>query len=669
MPAHPRSFLLVAACASIVAVAGSARSLAQAPATPTDLTTHIRALSAAPRVQLTTLGKSGQGRDIPMLVLGAVEKRDKNPAILLVAGVHGDHWVGSDVALGVARQLADTHGDLLEHTTVYIVPRLNVDAAHAHSQRNAPRMSRPRTLTPVDADRDRRTGEDPPEDLNNDGVVSMMRVKNPPPHLRATHIIDPENPSLMREPDASKGERADHALLLEGIDNDNDGRFNEDGVGASAGGGVDLDMNFPHLWPEYADGAGPYQLSEPEALALATFVLERDRIEAVVVFGPHDTLVTLPVSGRMDRTNRAPLGIEDADKTHFEQLSDAFKKITGMTATNARKDNQGSFHAWAYAQAGTWAVSTPVWVRPDQIKRDAEKKDDAPGAASAPAAASTPRDAAPAAPSAPEGPSDAELRALVAEYTSASEERQAEMMREYATMPPSVQARLMALAQGADSTQQAAPSRPAQQGRPAGAAGAPSGRGAAAGAAPKKDSDDSKWLALAKERGEGFLEWQPFDHPQLGRVEIGGFLPGFQLNPPASEHARLIDEQTRFLATVIERLPRVVFDDPIVERVGTGVYRVTVVVRNEGKLPTASAIAVKSRAKRPIVLRPEGDPSTILAGDRVQRASAIEPGGHHRFEWLVAGDENSTFTMTARGPQFDDRTIRATLRATKEAGR
>ncbi|MBX3351653.1 MAG: hypothetical protein KF684_01860 [Phycisphaeraceae bacterium] len=653
MPSHPRAFLLVAACASVVALAGSTMSLAQSPAAPTDIAQPLRSLSAAPRVQLTTLGKSGQGRDIPMLVLGAVEKRDKNPAVLLVAGIHGDHWVGSDVALGVARQLADKHGDLLEHTTVYIVPRLNIDAAHAHSQRNAPRMSRPRTLTPVDADRDRRTGEDPPEDLNNDGVVSMMRVKNPPPHLRATHIIDPDNPSLMREPDAAKGERADHALLLEGIDNDGDGRFNEDGVGGAGGGGVDLDMNFPHLWPEYADGAGAYQLSEPEALALATFVLERDRIEAVVVFGPHDTLVTLPVSGRMDRTNRAPLGIEDADKTHFEKLSDAFKKITGMTAAGAAKDNKGAFHSWAYAQAGTWAVSTPVWVRPDLVKRDAEKKDDAQGDAPPPAA----RDAQPAA---PEGPSDAELRALVAEYTSATEERQAEMMRQYATMPPSVQARLMAMAQGQEPPPQARPAQPARAGRPA---------GAAAPASARKDSDDAKWHALAKERAEGFLDWQPFDHPQLGRVEIGGFVPGFKLNPPPSEHARLIDEQTQFLATVIDRIPRVVFDEPVVERVGNGVYRVTVVVRNEGQLPTASAIAVKSRAKRPIVLRPEGDMKNVLAGDRVQRAATIAPGAHHRFEWLVAGDANSTLTITARGPQFDDRTIRATLRDTKEAGR
>ena len=34
-------------------------------------------------------------------------------------------------------------------------------------------------------------------------------------------------------------------------------------------GGVMLDRNFPHLYPEHTPGAGRYVLSEPSALALA----------------------------------------------------------------------------------------------------------------------------------------------------------------------------------------------------------------------------------------------------------------------------------------------------------------------------------------------------------------------------------------------------------------
>src|SRR5690606_36393479 len=135
----------------------------------------------------------------------------------------------------------------------------------------------------------------------------------------------------------------------------------------------------------------------------------------------------------------------------------------------------------------------------------------------------------------------------------------------------------------------------------------------------------------------GFVEWTTFNHPQLGVVEIGGFAPGFQMNPLPSELDRLVDEQARFVATLVDELPRVAFDAPTGERVGDGVYRITVIARNTGNLPTSSEIAAKSRAKRPIVLRLEGDEKNILAGRRIQRAQSIPGGGSERFEWLVAG--------------------------------
>jgi len=93
-----------------------------------------------------------------------------------------------------------------------------------------------------------------------------------------------KNAKLLKKPDAAKGERAVYALMVEGSDNDGDGKFNEDGIGGS-GGGIDLDMNFPYRWPEYADGAGAYQLCEPESLALVDWMLKQKSIAAVMVYG------------------------------------------------------------------------------------------------------------------------------------------------------------------------------------------------------------------------------------------------------------------------------------------------------------------------------------------------------------------------------------------------
>ncbi|MGP1309367.1 MAG: hypothetical protein ACTS27_04125, partial [Phycisphaerales bacterium] len=409
-------------------------------------------------------------------------------------------------------------------------------------------------------------------------------------------------------------------------------------------------MTFPHLSPEHSVSAGASALSEPESRALVELVLARPNIEAVLVFGPHDTLTSIPQAGKMDVTGRAPLGIENDDKPHYERVAEAFKDATGIASVSpiADRDDKGAFWSWAYAQGGAWSFSTPVWVRADQVKRDAEgDSDDDEKAAPAKAEAPAP----------PEGPSDAELRAMVAEYQAADEERQAEMMAEYNNLPPAIQARVMAFAQG-----QTPPPR-------AQAAGSSSrGAGRSAGAR-KSESDDAKWLALANERGEGFAQWETYNHPQLGEVEIGGFVPGFQWNPPADEVERLTNEQAAFVVALADQLPRVTLDEPVVERVGAGVYRVSVTVRNEGKLPTASAVAVKSRARQPVVLRMEGDEKAILAGDRVQRENTIPGGGHARFEWLVAGAEGSNMTITVRSPQTGEKSITAALRATKEAGR
>ena len=41
------------------------------------------------------------------------------------------------------------------------------------------------------------------------------------------------------------------------------------------------------------------------------------------------------------------------------------------------------------------------------------------------------------------------------------------------------------------------------------------------------------WIDANLEPGEGFVNWAPFDHPQFGPVEIGGYDPKYLTqNPP-----------------------------------------------------------------------------------------------------------------------------------------
>jgi hypothetical protein len=198
-------------------------------------------------------------------------------------------------------------------------------------------------------------------------------------------------------------------------------------------------------------------------------------------------------------------------------------------------------------------------------------------------------------------------------------------------------------------------------GRRGGGVGRGGGRG---GPAPSGDAgkqpgepsgDDAKWLKYDDEQVKagatsGFLDWKPFKHPQLGDVEIGGFVPGFKLNPPDTELPRLADEQTRFIAELCGRLPKIVADPVVVERKGAGLWRIVARASNEGRLPTMAAIGAKSRRDMPTILTVSVPLDRIVAGEKIVRAWTIPAnGGKFETEWLITGEEGSTVNVEIRG--------------------
>src|SRR5690606_25082772 len=115
------------------------------------------------------------------------------PGVLMVANLEGDHLVGSSHALETVRYLlanATTPAvkQMLDNQVVYIFPRLNPDGAELAFA--AVKTGQKTNMRPYDDDNDGRIDEDPPEDLNGDGVISVMRVKDP----RGAYMIDPADP-------------------------------------------------------------------------------------------------------------------------------------------------------------------------------------------------------------------------------------------------------------------------------------------------------------------------------------------------------------------------------------------------------------------------------------------------------------------------------------------
>lgn len=652
MPRSPHavavaSLLLVAghSCGVAPSHADSPASIA-APARPdSEFDTRVRKVvsDSAGRIALESIGASRESRPLHLLRIGEEHK----PALFIVAGLNAMHTVGIDTALGVAAKLAADHADLLADHTVYILPCADPDTLERLGTAS-PKRDSARKIEPMDDDRDGRIDEDPPTDLNGDGVITVMRVYDPPPTsgLEPTEIIDPSDPRLTKKPDKMKGETANVAVLVEGQDTDGDGLIAEDGPD-----GVDLTTNFPWKWPEFKDGAGASALCEPETRAIAAWLVAHDNVVAVLVFGPHDNLVKVPEAGRFDASGRVPEGIENDDKPYYEEISKLFKEATKMTGAPSN-DPAGSLYGWAYSHLGLYSFATPVWVRPDLVK-----KDDAKPAEAAPKPADG--EAKPA------GPTDAEIQAVIAEFQSAPRDQRRAIFEKVRAWPEEAQEKVRAAAfpggQPGGGRGAGGPGGGRFGGRGPGGRGGPGGPGGARHpGAPVSDADDAKWLKYSDDSrsAEGFIPFKPFNHPQLGPVEIGGFIPGFKLNPPADEVPALVDEQTSFVAQLISKLPNIVADDPIVEDLGGGLWRITLRVSNTGYLPTRPAIGVKTRRLPPLRVQLDLPEDRVIAGDRLTRIQSLPgAGGSRTIQWTIRGDANSTITATVKAAEYADHPI------------
>ena len=208
------------------------------------------------------------------------------PAMWIDGNVHGNEVQGGEAAVYAVWYATENYGsnpevtEILDGSSLYVLPMQNPDgrgrwfaSAHdAHSSRTG--------SMPTDDDQDGRFDEDPADDLDGDGQITQMRKYLPG---QGTHRQSADDPRILeRVRPNDKGIRGDWVLLGdEGIDNDGDGRINEDPVG-----GYDMNRAWPSMWqPEYVQGgAGPYPLRWPESLSIARFFLSHPNIAGVQSF-------------------------------------------------------------------------------------------------------------------------------------------------------------------------------------------------------------------------------------------------------------------------------------------------------------------------------------------------------------------------------------------------
>jgi hypothetical protein len=117
--------------------------------------------------------------------------------------------------------------------------------------------------------------------------------------------------------------------------------------------------------------------------------------------------------------------------------------------------------------------------------------------------------------------------------------------------------------------------------------------------------------------GEGFIEWRPTDHPQLGRVEIGGWKEKFTWrNPPIKFLEEECSRSGTFMLTYAALTPRVELTIADAEEVAPGLYRVRAIAKNQGFLPTnVTAQALKAKVAKKVTIEIDlGDAVELVMG-------------------------------------------------------
>jgi hypothetical protein len=425
--------------------------------------------------QLTNLYSIGETLEgTALLVLEITNKQTgaalEKPGYYYDGNIHAEELAGAEVALHFTWYVLSKYGvdpritNLLDTHTLYVRPKFNPDGADIalktiHNPRSTPR--------PYDEDGDGLLDEDPPNDLDGDGFATGMRVANP-------NGLWKKNPAdtrvMVRRAEGDLiGELYD--LYSEGIDDDGDGEFNEDGVG-----GIDMNRNFPRNWGLESEqsGAGPYPLSEPETRATIEFLHSHRNVTGIV--HGHTSggfLYRLPSTTSWD-----DYGL--ADQNLILELARRYATTTGQPVrpsySNPRVHRYGTLISWGYWDFGVIGFVPEYWG------------------------------------------------GFGSDYDGNGSVTEAERFR---------------------------------------------------------------WNEEVM-GGDGFAEWSEYQHPQLGTVEVGGWRPRFtRRNPPPQLLKSESEKYVPWMLWLAEISPRIVLRGLDVTPLGDGgVVRLSLVVENEGYLPT-----------------------------------------------------------------------------------
>ena len=470
-------------------------------------------------LKYSSLGLSHGKREIMMITVNNPDTGPETgkPAMYIEANVHGNEIQGAEVALYTVWYLMENYGRidritrLVNERVFYVVPTVNPDGRD-HFLKGTGAGARTGHV-PVDDDNDGVEDEDGDDDLNGNGVIEQIRKYVPG---QGTHRKSAADPRLL-DP-APAGEAGDYVILgNEGIDNDGDGRVNEDPVG-----GYDGNRNWASNWqPNYVqNGSMDYPFQLPEAKAVNDFLMTHPNIAGVQSYHNNGGMILRgPGAEWQGEYPRPDVVVYDELGRQGERLLPYYRYLviwSGLYTVH------GGFIDWTNDGLGMLSFSNELWNG--------------------------------------------------GQYFNS----------------PDLQ------------TQQRDPNSPINN------------------RVAQYFFDDML------EFGDQFVEWKEFDHPQFGKVEMGGWKKTQGRVPPRFMNEELCHRNMAFSLYQADEMPLMKSGETTVEAIGGGVSRVRVDFTNPKLTPTILAKAAQNNVVRPDLLAVDGTGIEVLSAGWV--ASKFRPG-------------------------------------------
>ncbi|MCK4699923.1 MAG: hypothetical protein KAT38_06300, partial [Bacteroidales bacterium] len=467
-------------------------------------------------------------------------------------------------------------------------------------------------------------------------------------------------PRLMRKADYSKGEKGIYKLYDEGIDDDDDGKYNEDGHG-----GVNVGVNFPHLFKHFTATGGLWPGSVDESYELMKFISDHPEIAMTLTLGSTNFFLVPPKGGRKgsvdldkiklpDRFAKmfdadpdksysmseiiemvqpmVPEGFEvtesvvagflglgavvnpmNEDLVFYKDFSEKYKKyLKEKGAEVDRFDPEpakdGSFELWSYYHLGLPTFSMDFWTLP-KVKEKKEEKN---------------------------GLTSAQLKEMSDEEFIALEKDKIEAYLKEIGAPKQFNAEMVInmvkegkmtpakIAEMADKMQE---NKKPEEGKP-----------------------DPKMKALVTFSdsvidGKGYVNWTPYNHPTLGEVEIGGPVPYTDNTPPAAMIDSLLNLQVPWIFEIVKKLPDLKILKTEIKSQGAGIYELKVWVENKSYLPFPTAMGKRNQRPAPAVILLDGDDIELLSGKKRTAIGDLPGLKNKKFTWLIKSEKDNIINI------------------------